>query len=26
VIYFVLCYAASQFVKQLQARLAYGAR
>ena len=26
VIYFVLCYAASQFVKQLQGRLAYGAR
>ena len=26
VIYFVFCYAASQFVKQLQGRLAYGAR
>ena len=26
VIYFVLCYAASQFVKQLQGRLAYGTR
>lgn len=26
VIYFVVCYAASQFVKQLQGRLAYGAR
>jgi len=26
VIYFVLCYAASQFVKQLQGRLAHGAR
>jgi glutamate/aspartate transport system permease protein len=26
VIYFVLCFAASQSVKQLQARLAYGAR
>ena len=26
VIYFVFCYAASQFVKRLQGRLAYGAR
>jgi len=26
VIYFVICFAASQFVKQLQGRLAYGAR
>jgi glutamate/aspartate transport system permease protein len=26
VIYFVICYAASQFVKQLQGRLAYGGR
>jgi len=25
VIYFVFCFAASQFVKQLQGRLAYGA-